>query len=154
VSYTWSKTLRQFDLINNGDPFSARQDRRHDISIVAMYDLTEKLKLSATWIYYTGNAVTFPSGKYEMDGKIVGYYTERNGYRMPDYHRLDFGLTWQRKKTAKFESSWNFSVYNAYARENAYFIDFRQDEENPGITEAVQFAIFKAIPSVSYKFKF
>jgi hypothetical protein len=154
VSYTLSKTMRQFDQINSGNPFPARQDRTHDVSVVGMYDLTKKLKLSATWVYYTGNAVTFPSGKYEMDGRIVGYYTERNGYRMPNYHRLDIGLTWQRKKTEKFESSWNFSVYNAYARENAYFIDFIQNEENPDITEAVQFAIFKAIPSVSYKFKF
>lgn len=154
VSYTWSKTMRQFDKINSGNPFPARQDRMHDISVVGMYDLTKKLKLSATWIYYTGNAVTFPSGKYEIDGRMVGYYTERNGYRMPNYHRLDLGLTWQRKKTEKFESSWNFSVYNAYAHENAYFIDFRENEDNPEITEAVQFAIFKAIPSVSYKFKF
>lgn len=154
LSYTWSKTMRQFDEINAGNPFPARQDRTHDISVVGMFDLTEKIKLSATWVYYTGNSVTFPSGKYELEGQIVGYYTERNGYRMPDYHRLDFGLTWLRKKTEKFESSWNFSVYNAYARENAYFIEFRQNEENPEITEAVQFAIFKVIPSVSYKFKF
>ena len=154
VSYTWSKTMRQFDEINSGNPFPARHDRMHDVSVVGMYDLTRKLKFSATWIYYTGNAVTFPSGKYEIDGHSVGYYTERNGYRMPNYHRLDFGLTWQRKKTEKFESSWVFSVYNVYGRENAYFIDFQQNEENPDITEAVQFAIFKAIPSVSYKFKF
>ena len=154
VSYTWSKTIRQFDEINSGNPFPARHDRRHDISVVGIYDLTHKLKLSATWIYYTGNAVTFPSGKYEIDGHIVGYYTERNGYIMPNYHRLDLGLTWQRKKTEKFESSWVFSVYNAYGRENAYFIDFQQNEENPNVTEAVQFAIFKAIPSVSYRFKF
>ncbi len=154
ISYTWSKTMRQFDEINKGNAFPARHDRIHDISLVAMYDLTKKLKLSATWIYYTGNAVTFPSGKYEIEGQTVGYYTERNGYRMPNYHRLDLGVTWQRKKTEKFESSWNFSVYNAYARENAYFIDFRQNEDNPEITEAVQFAIFKAIPSISYKFKF
>lgn len=154
ISYTWSKTLRQFDDINQGNPFSARQDRTHDFAVVGMYDLTRKLKLSATWIYYTGNAVTFPSGKYEIEGQIVGYYTERNGYRMPNYHRMDLGLTWQRKKTEKFESSWNFSMYNVYGRENAYFIEFRQNEENPEITEAVQFAIFKAIPSVSYKFKF
>ncbi len=154
ISYTWSKTMRQFDQINKGNPFPARHDRTHDISVVAMYDLTKKWKFSATWIYYTGNAVTFPSGKYEVEGQTIGYYTERNGYRMPGYHRLDLGLTWQRKKTEKFESSWNFSVYNVYARENAYFIDFRQNEINPEITEAVQFAIFKAIPSVSYKFKF
>jgi hypothetical protein len=154
VSYTWSKTMRQFDKINSGNPFPARHDRTHDISVVGMYDLTSKLKLSATWIYYTGSAVTFPSGKYEIDGHLIGYYTERNGYRMPNYHRFDLGLTWQLKKTEKFESSLVFSVYNVYARENAYFIDFQQSEENPNITQAVQFAIFKAIPSVSYKFKF
>ena len=154
VSYTLSRTMRQFDEINNGNVFPARQDRIHDLAIVGIYDISPKWSLSANWIYYTGNAVTFPSGKYEIDGLIAGYYTERNGYRMPPYHRLDIGLTWQRKKTEKFESSWNFSVYNAYARENAYFIQFRQNADKPAKTEAVQFAVFKAIPSVSYRFKF
>jgi hypothetical protein len=154
VGYTLSRTMRQFDDINYGNPYPARQDRTHDVSVVAMYDLTQKLKLSATWVFYTGNAVTFPGGRYEIDGQPIAYYTERNGYRMPDYHRLDLGLVWQRKKTAKFESSWNFSVYNAYARENAYFIDFRTREDNPSVTEAVQVSLFKAIPSVSYRFKF
>ncbi|WP_217447524.1 TonB-dependent receptor [Maribellus comscasis] len=154
LSYTWSKTMRQFDEINQGDPFPARHDRTHDFSIVGMYDINDRLKFSATWVYYTGNAVTFPSGRYEIDGQIVEYYTERNGYRMPDYHRLDIGLTWVRKKTSNFESSWNFSIYNAYARENAYYIDFRESETNPGETEAVQFSLFKIVPSVSYKFKF
>ena len=154
LGYTWSKTMRQFDLVDSGDPFPARQDRRHDVSVVGMYDLGRKLKLSATWVYNTGNAVTFPSGKYKIDETIVGYYTQRNGYRMPDYHRLDLGLTWIRKQTAQFESSWNFSIYNAYGRENAYFISFRQSKEDPEKTEAVQFSLFKMIPSVSYKFKF
>ena len=154
LGYTWSKTMRQFDQIDNGTPFPARQDRRHDVSLVTMYDLTRKLKISATWVYNTGNAVTFPSGKYEIDGRVVGYYTSRNGYRMPAYHRLDLGLTWIRKQSAKFESSWNFSVYNAYERENAYFISFRQNKNNPDLTEAYQISLFKVIPSVSYKFKF
>ncbi len=154
LTYTLSKTMRQFDEINQGNPFPARHDRTHDFSIVGIYDINERIKVSATWVYYTGNAVTFPSGRYEIDGQIVEYYTERNGYRMPDYHRLDLGLTWIRKKTNKFESSWNFSVYNAYARENAYYIDFRESEKNPGETEAVRFSLFKIVPSVSYKFKF
>jgi hypothetical protein len=154
LSYTWSKTMRQFDEISNGNPFPARHDRTHDVSVVTMYDIGPKLKLSATWVFYTGNAVTFPSGRYEIDGKIIGYYTERNGYRMPDYHRLDLGLVWLRKKTEKFESSWNFSIYNAYARENAYFIEFRSKENNPQETEAVQVSLFRAIPSVSYRFRF
>ena len=154
ISYTLSRTLRKFDEIDYGNIFPARQDRIHDISLVGLYDISKKLSFSATWVYYTGNAVTFPSGKYTVNGIQVGYYTERNGYRMPAYHRLDLGLTWQRKKTEKFESSWNFSVYNSYARENAYFIQFRQSEQNPAVTEAVQFSLFKIIPSVSYRFKF
>src|SRR5690554_1624403 len=154
LGYTLSRTMRQFDDINNGNPFPARHDRTHDLSLVAMYNLTNKLKLSATWTFYTGNAVTFPSGRYEIDNKTVAYFTERNGYRMPDYHRLDVGLVWQVKKTDKFESSWNFSVYNAYARENAYFIEFRSKENVPSETEAVQISLFRAIPSISYRFRF
>jgi hypothetical protein len=73
---------------------------------------------------------------------------------MPAYHRLDLGLTWIRKQSEKFESSWNFSVYNAYGRENAYFISFRQNKDDSNLTEAYQISLFKVIPSVSYKFKF
>jgi hypothetical protein len=98
VSYTLSRTMRQFDEINHRNAFPARQDRIHNLALVGIYELTSKWSLSANWIYYTGNAVTFPSGKYEIDGIIAGYYTERNSYRMPSYHRLDIGLTWQRKK--------------------------------------------------------
>lgn len=152
--YTWSKTMRQFDLINEGKPFPARQDRRHDLSIVAQYNLSKKLILSAIWVYNTGNAVTFPYGKYVVGSRTVGYYTQRNGYRMPDYHRLDLGITWIKRQTSKYESSWNFSIYNAYARENAYYISFRQKKDNPDQTEAVQVSLFKFIPSISYKFKF
>ena len=154
LGYTLSKTMRKFDLVDKGNPFPARQDRLHDVSLVGMYDLSRKVKVSATWVYNTGNAVTFPTGKYEIDGIVVPYYTQRNGYRMPDYHRLDLGLTWIRKQTAQVESSWNFSLYNAYGRENAYYIFFRQSEDDPDKTEAVQISLFKMIPSVSYKFKF
>lgn len=154
ISYTWSKTMHQFDAINNGKEFPARHDRTHDLSIVGTYQLSNKWTVSATWVYSTGEAITFPAGRYSIDGQTVGYYTERNGYRMPDYHRLDLGLSWHRKKSRRFESSWNFSVYNAYARDNAYYIYFRESENNPEKQEAVQVSLFKIIPSVSYKFKF
>jgi hypothetical protein len=154
LSYTYSRTIRKFDDVDNGDPFPARQDRVHDLAIIAMYKLTPKLKISANWVFNTGDAVTFPSGKYESDGIIIPYYTERNGYRMPNYHRLDLGLTWLVKKTKKFESSWNFSIYNAYGRENAYQITFQQDPNDPTQTQAVQLALFKWVPSFSYNFKF
>ncbi len=154
IGYTLSRSEKKFDEINNGNYFVAKQDRTHDISIVAMYELTKKLTISSSWVYYTGNAVTFPSGKYEVAGQVYNYYTERNGYRMPAYHRLDLGLTWQVKKTEKFESSWNFSIYNVYGRENAYTISFREDPNDPTKTQAVQTTLFRWIPSFTYNFKF
>lgn len=154
IGYTLSRTERKIDGINNGEYYPAIQDRTHDISTVAMYELSKRWTLSAVWVYYTGNAVTFPSGKYEVAGQVINYYTERNGYRMPDYHRLDIGITWQRRRTERFESSWNFSLYNAYGRENAYMINFREDPYDRTKTQAVQTTLFRWIPSVTYNFKF
>jgi hypothetical protein len=154
LSYTLSRTERQIEGINKGSWYPARQDATHDISVVGIYDLSDKWTLSATWVYNTGNAVTFPSGKYEVDGNTQFYYTERNGYRMPDYHRLDIGATLIGKKTDKFESSWNFSIYNAYGRKNAYTIDFVEDPNDPTKTIAEKTYLFTYIPSISYNFKF
>ncbi len=154
IGYTLARTERTFDEINNGDWYPAKQDRTHDISIVGIYELNKRWTFSATWVYNTGNAVTFPSGKYMVDGLTIPLYTDRNGYRMPDYHRLDIGATIISKKTKKYESSWNFSVYNAYARKNAYSIDFRENENDPTKTEAVRLALFQIVPSITYNFKF
>jgi hypothetical protein len=154
ISYTLSKTKRQFPDINSGNVFLAKQDRPNNLAIVGMYELNPKITFSATWIFYSGNVVTFPSGRYVVDGNIVPYYTERNGYRMPDYHRLDIGLTWQRKKTERFESNWSFSVYNVYGRSNAYAINFQQDPNDPTKMQAVQLSLFRFVPAISYNFKF
>ncbi len=153
ISYTLSRSLRQFDDIDEGSIFPARQDRIHDIAVVLMYKLNEKLSLATSWVYYTGDAVTFPSGKYEVNGEVLPYYTERNGYRMPDYHRIDLGLTWYLKDKNKFTHNLNFSVYNGYARENAFTITFGPDEDDPSKTVATQTALFKIVPSITYNFK-
>jgi hypothetical protein len=154
ISYTYSKTQRQFKDINGGNAFLAKQDRPHNIAIVGMYEINPRLNFSATWVYYSGNAVSYPSGRYYVDGNVVPYYTERNGYRMPDYHRLDVGLTWIKKKTEKYEGSWNFSIYNVYARQNAYAINFQPDPNDKTKMQAVQLSLFRFVPSVTYNFKF
>ncbi len=100
--------------------------------------------------FITGNAVTFPSGKYSFDDMTINYYTERNSYRMPDYHRLDLGATF----TINNSSSINISVYNAYGRKNAFAITFRENEYHPNQTEAVRTALFSVFPSVTYNFRF
>lgn len=154
ISYALARSERQFDDIDGGKWFPSRQDRTHDLSAVAMYDLTPRWSLSTTFVYSTGNAVTFPSGKYEVGGQTMWYYTERNGYRMPDYHRLDIGATWEGAADKRFRSSWTFGIYNAYNRKNAYIIDFRESEANPNMTETYRIALFGIIPSVTWNFKF
>ena len=154
ISYTLSKTERKIEGINNGNWYNARQDRTHDIAIVGMYQLNKKWTLSANWIFYTGDAVTYPSGKYTVDNEVYFYYSERNGYRMPNYHRLDLGATVQLKKRKKFSSELNFSLFNAYGRANAYQINFREGKDDPNKTEAVKTSLFTFVPSISYNFKF
>lgn len=154
VSYALSRTLRTFDAVNDGAAYPARHDRIHDIAVVGMFDITPRWNVSANWVFNTGDAATFPSGTYNFEGQSVPYYTERNGYRFANYHRLDIGTTIINRKRKRFESSWNFSVYNVYGRENVYAITFAESEENPEKNEATRIALFRWIPSVTWNFKF
>jgi outer membrane cobalamin receptor len=154
LGYTLSRTERKIEGINQNAWYRARQDRTHDISLVTTYQLSPRWTLSGLWVYQTGNAVTFPSGKYEIDGNTTFYYSARNSYRMPAYHRMDLGATYTKPRRGRFESSWNFSLYNAYGRENAYTITFGDSESEPGKTVATQTSLFRWVPSVTYNFKF
>lgn len=149
IGYTLSRTERRIDGINNGDWYLARQDRTHDLSIVSTYALNDAWSFSALWTFNTGNAVTFPSGKYMVADQVVLSYTERNSGRMPSYHRLDLSATWTIKR-----HNWNFSLYNAYGRQNAYALNFRQDPDDASRTQVMQTALFRWVPSISYGFKF
>ncbi len=154
LSYTLAKTEKKIDGINDNEWYNARQDRTHEISVVGSYQLNKKWIVSANWVFYTGDAVTFPAGKYRINDQTIFYYTKRNAYRMPSYHRLDLGATLELKKKKRWSSELSFSLYNAYGRENAYAINFRDNKDDPTKTEAVQFALFRFIPSISYNFKF
>ncbi len=135
--------------------YVAKQDRTHDISVVAIYELSKRVSLSGTFVYYTGNAVTFPSGKYRIDNQTVFLYSERNGYRMPAYHRLDLNATFQLGKQQKrYSSELVLGLYNVYGRQNAYAITFEDDPDDLSKTRAVQTALFRFVPSISYNFKF
>ncbi|MBB6501529.1 TonB-dependent receptor [Pedobacter cryoconitis] len=154
IGYTLSRSEKQIDGINDGDWYAARQDRTHDISIVGMYEVNKKWSLSATFVYYTGNAVSFPTGKYYTDNQVVYLYTKRNAYRMPAYHRLDLSATCKLKERKNFSSELAFGIYNAYGHENAYAITFRDNPDDRSRTQAVQTSLFRFVPSISYNFKF
>lgn len=154
IGYTLSRTERQFDDINNGNWFMAKQDRTHDLSLVNIFKVSSRWTFASTFVYNTGSAVTFPTGKYELNGRTVFYYSERNGQRTPDYHRLDFSATLEGRPGKKLQSSWSFGIYNLYNRQNAYAIDFRTDPDDDTRTQAVKTTLFGIIPSVTWNFKF
>jgi len=153
-NYTLSRALRTFKDIDNGAEFSARQDRIHDLNLVLTYNINKKFVVSTSFVYYTGDAVTFPSALYTMDGYEVSYIGKRNGNRLPDYHRLDIGLTWYLKERKRFDHNLSFSIYNLYNRENTFSVRFTDSfkDNQTGQTQAVQTALFKLIPSITYNF--
>lgn len=154
IGYTLSKTERKIDGINGNNWYNARQDRTHDISVVGIYDLNARWSISGVFVYNTGDAVTYPTGKYNLQGQTLYQYAARNANRMPAYHRLDFSATYEKNKTKRRHGSWNFSLYNVYGRENAYRISFKDDPNDPTRTQIIRTALFKWVPSVTYQFKF
>ncbi|OFX84349.1 MAG: collagen-binding protein [Bacteroidetes bacterium GWF2_33_16] len=156
ISYTLSKAEREIPEINLGKIYPSSYDRPHNLAIVGIYDLTKRWNISATWVYSTGNPVTFPSGKYEYEGMAVPIFTDRNSYRMPDYHRLDLSITLKGKikPNKRRRSELNVSVYNVYNRHNAWMITFTQDPENPSVTKAEKVYVFPIIPSLTWNFYF
>jgi hypothetical protein len=159
VGYTLSWTWRQFENLNDGLKYPYRYDRRHDVSVVASYDLRKNLTVSFTWVYGTGNAMTFPKNTFNLPGQwggVVNYYDygQRNSYRMPPYHRMDLGMN-KTKKRKWGEETINISVYNAYSRLNPYFIYISNRDRWGNPTRTVnQVSLFPIIPSISYGFKF
>ena len=154
ISYTLSKTERKIAGINGGNWYNAKQDRTHDVSIVTILELNPKWTVSGVFVYSTGNAVTFPTGKYAFGEQNIYQYANRNANRMPDYHRLDLSVTYENKNKKNNVGSWNFSLYNVYGRENAYRISFQDDPLDNSKTQIIQTALFRWVPSITYNFKF
>ncbi len=173
IGYTLSWTKLKFDEINFGEYFWARYDRRHDLSVVAIYEIKPNITLSGTWVYGTGNAITLPQGEFpafttDPIGNLTGgnfnnyyYYNQTvtdygavNSYRMRAYHRLDLAIQFH-KQMKRWERTWEVGLYNAYSRKNPFFY-FIDDEyyENGSKSTLKQASIFPIIPSVSYNIKF
>ncbi len=171
IGYTLSWTLMQFDSVNFGKKFYERYDRRHDISIVANYKLSDHITLSGTWVYGTGNSISLSGSRYRIAADIpkfdndshifnqlgdwMGYdFGQKNTFRMAPYHRLDLGI--QFHKTKKWgERIWEVSVYNVYNRMNPFYYYSTQTFKNPDTYgQLKQVSLFPVIPSISYSFKF
>lgn len=162
IGYTLSWSWRQFDEINYGIAFHPRFDRRHDISVVVMHKLSERLSLSGTWVYSSGNFTTIAGGRFAFQDALPGQisvtpdYFMRNDFQMPPTHRLDLGLVWK-LKTKKWESDVTFSLYNAYSRRNPFFVFYAETTDESGQTVSFKptlVSLFPILPAVTYNFKF
>ena len=168
IAYTYSRSELQVDLgatpeewINLGQWYRAAQDKPHDIAIVAAYAWKPNISFSGSFIYQTGKPYTYPEARSEFEGIIYPFALSRNNSRTPAYHRLDLSMDVKipNKKNRDWEGSWNFGVYNAYARKNAFSIFFEEeldDNGDPtGQTKATQLSIFAtAIPTITYTLDF
>jgi hypothetical protein len=159
IGYTLSWTWRRFPDLNQGNKYPAKYDRRHDLSVVGVYEASPKWKFSGVFVYATGNAATLPERFYVMEGVLNQEYSNINQYRLASYHRLDFSATYTPKPNSpkKFKSSWVFGIYNVYSRLNPYFIYFDQTGSPYDGTlqvQAKQVSLFPIIPSVTWNFKF
>ncbi|WP_294201542.1 TonB-dependent receptor [uncultured Chryseobacterium sp.] len=154
ISYTLSKTERKIEGINNNEWYNARIDKTHDLAIVVTFQFNTKWSFSGLFVYSTGNAVTFPTGKYVLNDQSILQYSSRNADRMPAYHRMDLNATYEPDGNKRFRGSWSFGVYNIYGRENAYSIAFKDNPDNPGTYRAVQTSLFRWVPNITYNFKF
>lgn len=156
VSYTLSRSQRKAEGINNGDWYAFRFDRRHYATVVATYDLNDRLSFGANFVYASGEAATVPVGYYIVNGQEVEHYSDRNSFRLAPYHRLDLSVTLNRKKNPekkyKNESNWVFSIYNVYNRKNWFSLSFKDDGN--GQRGVYRTYLFGIIPSVTYNFKF
>jgi len=156
ISYTYSRSFRTIPEINGGNQYRAPYDKPHSVNIVANYEISKRLSASATWVYATGLPVTFPTGRAIIGNAIIPIYSSRNGYRMPDYHRLDISVSLRGKEKPgkRWQGEWNLSLYNVYNRHNAWAINFTQDANDRNVTYAEKTYLFSIIPALTYNFKF
>ena len=156
ISYSYSRSFRIVPEINGGRVYNSPYDKPHNVNVVGSYDVSKRISASLTWIYATGLPVTFPTGRAVVGNAVIPIYSERNAYRMPDYHRLDVSITLKGKEKTgrKWQSELNLSVYNVYNRHNAWAINFISDETDPNIKYAEKTYLFAIIPSLTYNIKF
>ncbi|MCY1633048.1 TonB-dependent receptor [Marinifilum sp. D737] len=150
--------------INNGKYFPADYDKTHDLKIVANYELSKRWSFATNFILMSGRPITYPYGKYELQGNTYAHYINRNQHRLPTYHRLDISFTYQckkKKKDQRWQASWNFGITNLYSRHNAYSVYFKESDNNwngynkGNKMEAWQFSIIgRPVPTITYNFKF
>lgn len=160
LSYTYARTLRKVAgssrdyTLNNGNWFASGFDQPHNVKLTLNYDFNKRQKLGVNFVFSSGRPVTLPVSNYTLNELVVPHFSDRNQFRIPDYHRLDLSYTINRNavRTKRLKGSLSFSVYNVYFRKNPFSIFFRQDFGRR--VKPFRLAVIgSAIPAVTYNFK-
>ena len=167
LSYTFSRSIRhtsspfQVDQINANKDYSSAFDIPHNFVINGNYHLSRRWRLAGTFYYNTGKPVTLPELKYTFDGKQYVYYSDRNKYRLPDYHRLDISITFDETLRLKqaWKGSWTFSIINLYGQKNPYSVFYKSTTQleskfYQSFNLYNLFIIERPIPTLTYNFSF
>lgn len=156
LSYTLSKVNYLVKGINNDKAYPARFDKPHNMSLVLMYALNRQWDISGTFKFTSGGTTTVPNGTFYYYGSTFSYFTERNGYRLPNYHRLDLSVIFKSKKSIyrKLKSEWSFGIYNVYNRHNVFSIYVKQINGSFNESKAYKMYLYGFVPFVNYNFKF
>ena len=155
VSYTLSKSMRKVKDINKDNWYRSPYDKPHNVSALVAYELSPKWSFSTCWVYGSGTPVTYPTGRFYMEGSYVPIYSGRNEYRYPAYHRLDLSVTWKLSPPGKrFRHELDFSIYNVYGRKNVWTILFSQDSDDVNYYYAEKYYLFTFVPSITWNFSF
>jgi TonB-dependent Receptor Plug Domain/Carboxypeptidase regulatory-like domain len=157
IGYTLSWATRQFDELNNGKRYYAKYDRRHDISLVAMYEITKRIHFSAVWVYASGNPFTPRIGQHIAPNpsytglELIPIYGAKNAYRLSSQHRLDFDITIKSNPDKRYIGEWHIGAYNVYNRAQPNRVSLTLKD---GKYVYEQKGLFGVIPSIAYNFKF
>jgi hypothetical protein len=167
INYMYSRTFRKTDgffdeeKINNGTRYPSIYDKPHDMSVTATYHLSRRWSFSGNFVFISGRPVTLPEVKYVYAGQNLIYYSDRNKYRMPPYHRLDVSLTLDEnlKRKRSWKGSWTLSVYNVYGRNNPYSVYYKKGKPSAG-NNYNRYSLYKLsvigipVPTLTYNFRF
>ncbi len=154
LSYTWSKTLFTIPGINQGNPYPTRYDKRHVIYLTNTLQLKKQWEISSSFVFSTGGAITLPRGSYYFEGASFNYYTSRNGYRLPSYHRLDLSVRYNPAKNElrKWKGYWSLDIYNVYGKKNPFTIYAKPKDYDFGSIQLSALYLYRVVPTISYRF--
>jgi hypothetical protein len=156
ISYTLSRTTKQIKGINNGEPYPATYDKRHNLSVVLLYQLSKAWSMGSTFKFTSGGYTTVPEGTFLYYGAAFNYYTTRNGYKLPPYHRLDVSFTYKnpKKQLKPWKPEWNFGIYNIYDHKNVFSLFIKMVDGPLNASEAYKMYLYGITPYLTYNFRF